>query len=321
MKLENETNNFSKKNRMKSLINDSAKNNKLNIQELLGNPITVGNDIRVLTELFKANNSFGNMDINAILGIDSLEKSIQKITEMHVSMFTPEFISSLTNPISKIVEQLNEINERIINFFNTIKFPDISELQNAFKVAKENPDSVYNWMRYYDLLSEFIWIIPYRITTDELYRILENITVEKEFDKAIQKYFSKAKVIEMMNDIEKGLKEPSKKGFSQIKEAYNNGYYSLCGMGLISIIDHLLSFYILNKGQSARKGIFEPIIQDMKLDSDNSKFSFIVYMLNSNINTIFEDYSFNGPLKINTNKKFRRHPVEHGKLFNNRELM
>ena len=43
-------------------------------------------------------------------------------------------------------------------------------------------------------------------------------------------------------------------------------------------------------------------------------------MLNSNINTIFENYSFNGPLKINTNKKFRRHPVEHGKLFNNKKI-
>lgn len=320
MKLENETNYFPKENIMKDLINDSARNNKLNIQKLIGNSIIVGNDIRTLTELFKANNPFGNMNINELSGIDSLKKTMQKITEMHVSIFTSEFMSSLTNPISKIVEQLNEINEKIINTFNAIKFPDLSELQNALKEAEENPDSVYNWMRYYDLLSEFIWIIPYRITTDELYRILENITAEKEFDKAIQKYFSKAKVIEMMNDIEKGLKGTSKNVFSQVREAYNNRYYSLCGMGLISIIDYLLSFYILNKGQPARKGIFEPIIRDMKLDSDNSKFSFIIYMLNSNINTIFEDYSFNGPLKINTNKKFRRHPVEHGKLFNNKKI-
>ena len=161
MKLENETNYFPKENIMKDLINDSARNNKLNIQKLIGNSIIVGNDIRTLTELFKANNPFGNMNINELSGIDSLKKTMQKITEMHVSIFTSEFMSSLTNPISKIVEQLNEINEKIINTFNAIKFPDLSELQNALKEAEENPDSVYNWMRYYDLLSEFIWIIPY----------------------------------------------------------------------------------------------------------------------------------------------------------------
>ena len=307
--------------KIEEAFNEKIKNHKNAIENAFGPTIRLNNDIkRNLNEILNVNNRYNNFDLIKTLGINRMCDTIGEITKIYMPVLKPEFISSLTNPISKIIEQLNEINEKIINTFNAIKFPDLSELQNALKEALENPDSVYNWMRYYDLLSGFIWIIPYRITTDELYKILKNITNEKELNKEIKKYFSKAKVIEMMNDIEKGLKGTSKKVFSQIREAYNNRYYSLCGMGLISIIDNLLSFYLLNKGQPARKGIFEPIIKDMKLDKDNSKFSFIVYMLNSNINTIFENYSFNGPLKINTNKKFRRHPVEHGKLFNNKKI-
>ena len=86
------------------------------------------------------------------------------------------------------------------------------------------------------------------------------------------------------------------------------------------MIDNLLSYYLIDKGCSTRVGLFEPIIKDLYSKNDNTSLSFIVMMVNSNINLLYETIEFNNKISINTNKKARRNPIAHGKFYSYKKI-
>ncbi|MCX8075234.1 MAG: hypothetical protein N2749_06605 [Clostridia bacterium] len=63
--------------------------------------------------------------------------------------------------------------------------------------------------------------------------------------------------------------------------------------------------------------MFKPIINNLKLEHE---LVFILIMLNNNINLLYEKIEFNEKIKINTSKKVRRNPNQHGQLYTNRKM-
>ena len=176
-------------------------------------------------------------------------------------------------------------------------------------------------MNYYDRLSEFFWIMPYKIKTEELHEILQCVETEKEFDKYINRYFTKTKVDSLFYDIGNMLSNNHQRRiFNQIIKAYENKSYALASIGITTMINNFLSYYLIDKASSSRIKIFEPIINDLDLKRDNSNFLFIVMMVNSNINLLYEKIEFNSKILINTNKKSRRNPIAHGKLYSYKKI-
>lgn len=230
----------------------------------------------------------------------------------------------MINSLMKVINQIAESQKAMMNtIMSSIPInPLFESLSKSLEEAKANPNSVYNWLEYYDKLSEFFWIMPYKMTPDELHDILLNIKTEKEFDKYIYKYFNKVKVNCLIDDIKKLIERKQDLIlFEQIIIAYNNKSYSLASMGIMSIIDNLLSYYLLNKGCTARIELFKPIIDDLNNRREISDdFLFIVMMINSNINLLYEHIEFNEKIKIKTNKKVRRNPVSHGKSYSNKKI-
>lgn len=256
--------------------------------------------------------------------MSSFYSTIGSIVQKQLSINNSNVIEAMTNPLMKEINQIAEAQKAMMDTIlssTTINSP-FESISKSLEEAKANPYSIYNWFKYYDKLSEFFWIMPYKMTPNELHDILSNIKTEKEFDKYIFKYFNKTKVNLLIDDIKKSIqRRQDLKLFEQIIIAYNNKSYSLASMGLMSIIDNMLSYYLLNKGCNSRVKLFKPIIKDLNRKREISDdFPFIVMMINSNINLLYEDIQFNERIKIKTNKKARRNPVSHGKSYSNKKI-
>ena len=115
--------------------------------------------------------------------------------------FIEKMTSSLSSVISQIVETQKQFMTAIVEAMNQNIFPAFKDLSLSLEEARNNPDSLLSWMNYYNKLSEFFWIMPYKITTEELHEILQNVKTEKEFDQYISKYFNKSKVESLIKDI------------------------------------------------------------------------------------------------------------------------
>lgn len=233
--------------------------------------------------------------------------------------------SSISPALSSAIMQIAETQRQFMNCFSNVINESISPALKALAIsleeARNNPDSVLSWMNYYDRLSEFFWIMPYKITTEELHEILQNVGTEKEFDQYIIRYFNKAKVDSLIVDIREMLSNNSqRKVYDQIVTAYRSKSYALASIGITTMIDNSLSYYLIDKGCTARIKLFEPIINELELKRDNSDFSFIVMMVNSNINLLYEQIEFNNKISINTNKKSRRNPISHGKSYSYKKI-
>ncbi len=246
------------------------------------------------------------------------------IVQKQLSIINSNVVEAMTNPLMKVINQIAESQKEMMNaIMSSITVSPLFEsLYKSLEEAKADPYSIYNWFKYYDKLSEFFWIMPYNMTPVELRDILLDIKTEKEFDKYIFKYFNKTKVNSLIDDIKKLIdRKQDLKLFEQIIIAYNNKSYSLASIGLMSIIDNLLSYYLLNKGCNSRLKLFEPIIKNLKSKRESfDDFTFIVMMINSNINLLYEDIEFNKKIDIKTNKKARRNPVSHGKSYSNKKI-
>lgn len=227
----------------------------------------------------------------------------------------------LMNEISQIAEMQKQLVSTLADAMSKSIIPALKLIAISLEDAKNNPDSLLNWMNYYEKLSNFFWIMPYKITTEELREILANAKTEKEFDKLINRYFNISKVKSLINDIRMMLPNNNqRKIFNQIVTAYENKAYALASIGIITIIDNSLSYYLIDKGCTSRLRLFEPIIKDLELKKSNSEFSFIVMMINSNINLLYEQIEFNKKISIKTNKKARRNPISHGKSYSYKKI-
>ena len=187
--------------------------------------------------------------------------------------------------------------------------------------AKDNPQSYFSYMKYEEGLNAMHWAWPYEIDAIELKSLLENAYDEKEFDKLMVKFFDKQKLEKLCEEIGVQLPEKHKIMFRQSRRAYDRGDFAIANNALISIIDNLLSEYLVNKGNNKRLGIFKPIIEYYEgFPIDEVEFIFELCMLSNNINFIFQDYNFDNKIDIKTHKKIRRHPSLHGVKYSNKKI-
>lgn len=271
--------------------------------------------------------NYQNMLVQAkeSMGFDRISKVMGTLAKQQLALYDSNVIQQMTNSMSKAISQIAEVQKQ---FMNTISetiaknvSPALRALAFSLDEAKSNPDSLLSWMNYYNRMSEFFWIMPYKITTEELHEILQNVATEKEFDQYINKYFNKAKVELLIKDISIMLPNKNqRKIFDQIVTAYKSKSYALASIGITTMIDNCLSYYLIDKGCTSRLKLFEPIIKDLDLKRENSDFSFIVMMVNSNINLLYEQIEFNNKISINTNKKSRRNPISHGKSYSYKKI-
>ena len=271
--------------------------------------------------------TYQNMLVQAknAMGFDRLSTVMGAIKKQQLALYDSNIIQQMTNSMSNVISQIAEVQKQ---FMNTISetiarnvSPALKALAFSLEEAKNNPDSLLSWMNYYNRMSEFFWIMPYKITTEELHEILQNVSTEKEFDQYINKYFNKAKVELLIKYISIMLPNNNqRKIFDQIVTAYKSKSYALASIGITTMIDNCLSYYLIDKGCTSRLKLFEPIIKDLDLKRENSDFSFIVMMVNSNINLLYEQIEFNNKISINTNKKSRRNPISHGKSYSYKKI-
>lgn len=259
------------------------------------------------------------------MGLGKMSRVIGEIAKQQLALYNSDIIQQMTSSMSKVISQIAEVQKQFMKTITeTISMnvsPALKALSLSLEEAKNNPDSLLSWMNYYNRMSDFFWIMPYEITTEELHEILKNVTTEKEFDQYINKYFNKNKVDMLIKDIRNMLSNKNqRKVFDQIIKAYRSRSYALASIGITTMIDNFLSYYLIDKGCTSRLKLFEPIIKDLELKRENSDFSFIVMMVNSNINLLYEQIEFNNKISIKTNKKSRRNPISHGKSYSYKKI-
>lgn len=281
---------------------------------------------------------------NDMVHIQMLDEKENESIEDNTKLYSPNLegmINSLQPLIKQMVSNTNYIQEMVINpmqlfmekLMESIRplvdiitsqipkyTPYFKELAEAIDKAQKNPNSLINWYNYSKKLSEYLWTIPFDINSKNLKEIFEQINSEKEFDSYMKIYFTKTRINELFMSIENNLSKKHKTMFKQVKKAFFGKSYSLAIVGIMSIIDELCSYFLVDKGCNGRQNLFEPIIKD--LDSKGAdNFSILDLMiLSENLNVIYENIEFNEKIKIDTHKKARRNPSQHGRSFSNRKI-
>ena len=132
----------------------------------------------------------------------------------------------ISNPLIGIMTQISETHRSLINGLlgsTIVANPLFGSLTKVIDGIREDPNSIDNWYHYYDKMSEFFWVIPYKMEAKELHRILSITMTEKDFDNYIIKYFNKDIVDTLIIDIKSMLKRKEDiMLFKQIITAYNN---------------------------------------------------------------------------------------------------
>lgn len=252
----------------------------------------------------------------------SLKKSLEPIvkqlvdTSLYVQKTMVPVMEDLVLKISNVLKPLVEVATAQLKSYT----PYFKDLAESIEKAQNNPDSLINWYNYSKKLSEYLWTIPYDIESCKLKEIFEIINSEKEFDSYMIKYFNKKKTNELFDSIEILIPKKHKVMFSQIRKSFNIKLYSLSIVGIMSIIDELCSYFLIDKGCGKRNNLFVPIINDLKIRNADIFEILGVMILNENINIIYDNINFNDDIKIKTHKKARRNPCQHGRKFSNRKI-
>ena len=259
-------------------------------------------------------------------GLTSFSLAMSNLVKTQMTIFTPEIIEAFTNPIIKILKQFSEMQQTYLKNITKVitgisKNDYFNPLIETIKNLQENPNNLFNWMNYYHKLNDYFWIMPYQMKPEELHKILKTIDNEKEFDKVLVKHFNKKRIKNLTEEIMNKLStKQEQKLFQQVLDSYNSKNYALASIGILSIIDNCLSYYLINKGSSARINMFKPIIEDLENNDDGTSLIFIVMMIDNNINRLYEQIEFNQKISIKTNKKARRNPSAHGKSYSNKKI-
>lgn len=259
-------------------------------------------------------------------GLTSFGTALSKIGKTYISTFTPEKLEVLTKPITQILKKFSKMQqtylENITKIITSIKSNDyFNPLIESIQKLREDPNNILSWMNYYHKLNDYFWIMPYQMTTEQLHDILNTVNTEKEFDKVLIKHFNKQRIENLMNDIKNKLSNKQEiKLFNQIKDTYYSKNYALASIGILSIIDNCLSYYLINKSKTSRINMFKPIIKDLENNDDGTNLIFIIMMIDNNVNRLYEQIEFNKKITIKTNKKARRNPAAHGKSYSNKKI-
>lgn len=268
------------------------------------------------------------------------ELKLDNTPNLYTSNFQ-EFINSLQPLIKQTISTANYIQKEMIPYTQelikklyetirplidimTFQLPKYTqyfkELAEAIEKAKKSPDSLINWYQYSKKLSKYLWTIPFDIDSKKLKDIFEQINSEEDFDTYMIKYFNKEKINNLFTSIENILPTKHKTIFTQIKKAFNSKLYSLSIVGIMSIIDELCSYFLIDKGCSGRQNLLVPIISDLSETKADNFLILNLMILSDNLNVIYESIEFNEKIKINTHKKARRNPSQHGRSFSNRKV-
>lgn len=218
---------------------------------------------------------------------------------------TIKVINEMVAPVQKAIRELTEIIKPLLD-----------------NIAKEldNPDSSLSYYEYYTHLVKYFWVYPYRIKTKDLKNIIKSCTTEEEFDKFMLNYFTDDLILKLENEIVSLLPKHHTDIFNQAISSFNRGDYAICGLGLFSIIDDVLSFYIKDKGISKRANVLQPIVDDIMPNPGNDAMTveyFILLMMNENIKSIYKPIDFNSNIAIESRKGTNRNVFSHGKAYNN----
>ena len=159
------------------------------------------------------------------------------------------------------------------------------------------------------------------IQTEELKKILAEAKTEEDFDTKMIEHFTPSILKLLKEDVKKLIQNNHLEMFEQRFKAFKNNLYSLCNLGLLSIIDNELSFFLQNKGRVNRKGILTPIVESIKKQSGGPVYieEFILFMVDKNINNLFRDSSFDEAIDLKNNKAIYRHLSIHGVYYCNKK--
>lgn len=245
--------------------------------------------------------------INQIDNLQITGKIVSKISEEYIK-FTKMVIEIVKPYVTDLINEFNKYS------------PYFKELGEAIEKTKKDPNSFINWSDYSKKLSSYFWVFPYKFKTSSLKEILENVDSEEKFDEYMKKHFSNDLVDELINDIKQNIPSKYKIIFNQIEKAYNTKSFALANTGMMTIIDGMCSFYIVNKKNLRRINLFKPIAYDCSIKEKDWNVIFILLMLNNSINILYDDIDFNANVKIDSHKKSRRHLSGHGVAYSNKKI-
>lgn len=117
------------------------------------------------------------------------------------------------------------------------------------------------------------------------------------------------------------LSDNKKVIFDQCVNSFNREEYALCSLGLYSIIDDFLAFYLKDKGCVSRRGILKPIVDEIANNEDfgqNQTMNLILLMMDNNVDDLYKNISFNGKVVVGKNKDTNRHVSMQGKNYSNK---
>lgn len=228
-------------------------------------------------------------------------------------------LSPLSKTAISITEALKPMIEQITSIIPSVSLLYAGMAEAMEKIRKDPYNSEY-WIECSDKLSEYMWAIPYDISSVELMEILKKTNSETEFDNCMLDYFDKEKTRKIFADISSLLEIKHAEIFKQIEKAYYDKSYALANVGLLSIIDGICTDFLLDRGCSIRKNFLLPIIEVIEKKSNNPAEIVPIRVLSNNLNKLYEDIKFNGIIDISTNKKIRRHPSHHGQDFPNEKI-
>ena len=285
-------------------------------------------------DVIKNNYSRTNFVTQIPSGMNQFINSYVDYSQQFSRMLTREIQElRIISKISNMIEELSPIKQIANNLAEAFK-PIVTEIVNSLpkmssyfqelyellEKARENPDSLANWVEYSRKLSDYMWTIPYDISSDELKILTQTVNSEEEFDKYMLKYFNKEKIEKLFEYILIRLNRKHKTIAKQIKNAYFLKDYALANVALLSIIDELCSQFLMDKGCLKRQDILLPIIETIDNSSEDMFEVIPILVLNNNINVIYENINFNKRIRIKTNKKVRRNPSQHGRAFSNKKI-
>ncbi|MDE7422106.1 MAG: hypothetical protein K2N51_00150 [Lachnospiraceae bacterium] len=217
------------------------------------------------------------------------------------------------------LSQLN-IGTDLTKSFKCISTP-FQKFNELYEKAEAEPNSVINHLKYEKTLEGFYWAWPYCITGEKIKNILEKCQAENDFDKEMQKYFSRQRMQNIFKDTYNGLPRHHRMLFKQVEHSYWRRDYAIANNALMSIIDNLLKKYMFHSGNIRRKGIMEPMTNYYgRFTPKEVPFYLRMEMLSHCINFIFQRYDFSNTIHIETNKKANRHIAVHGLKYSNKRI-
>ncbi|MCI9083658.1 MAG: hypothetical protein HFI70_15595 [Lachnospiraceae bacterium] len=170
-------------------------------------------------------------------------------------------------------------------------------------------------------MERFYWVWPYGITGEKLKNIIEKCQTENDFDKEMQRYFSRQRMQNIFEDTYNRLPKHHKMLFKQAEHSYWRRDYAIANNALMSIIDNLLKNYMYYSGNTKRKGVMEPMVDYYGgFTPREVPFYLRMEMLSHCINFIFQRHDFSNAIHIETNKKANRHTAVHGFKYSNKRI-